>query len=86
MLLRNRSKSVRPGIGEAWPWRTSSKLSIEKEGLLVAEEREDLTLKEVDGRVVESMKERMGIVAEEGSVELQYRRSRTSRLIFCAVR
>jgi hypothetical protein len=71
---------------EAWPWRTSSKLSIEKEGLLVAGERKDLTLGEVEGTVVERMKERMGIVAVEGSVELQYRRSRTSKLIFCAVR
>lgn len=39
--------------------------------MLVAEEREDLTLEEVDGRVAERMKESMGIVDEEGSVELQ---------------
>jgi len=32
------------------------------------------------------MKESMGIVDEDGSVELQYNRSRTSKLIFCAVR
>lgn len=86
MFLRKRSNSVRPGILEAWPWRTSSKASIEKEGLLFAEERKNLTLDEVDGSVVERMKESMGIVDEDGSVELQYRRSRTSRLIFCAVR
>lgn len=71
MLLRNKSKSVRPGILEAWPWRASSKLSIANEGLLVAEERKDLTLEEVDGTVVETMKESMGNVAEEGNVELQ---------------
>jgi hypothetical protein len=34
----------------------------------------------------ESMKERTGIVAEFGSAELQYRRIKTSRLIFCPVR
>jgi hypothetical protein len=34
----------------------------------------------------ESMKDRTGIVAELGSAELQYRRIKTSRLIFCAVR
>lgn len=44
---------------------------MEKEGLLVAEECKDLTLEEVDGRVVERMKESIGIVAEAGSVELQ---------------
>jgi hypothetical protein len=32
------------------------------------------------------MKERMGIVEDDGSVELQYRRTKTRRLIFCAVR
>jgi len=39
--------------------------------LLVVEERKDLTLEEVDGNVVERMKESMDIVDEEGSVELQ---------------
>lgn len=38
---------------------------------MVAEERKDLTLEEVDGTVVETMKESMGNVAEEGNVELQ---------------
>lgn len=59
---------------------------MEKEGSLFAEERKNLTVDEVDGSVVERMKESMGIVAEDGNVELQYKRSRTSRLIFCAVR
>lgn len=77
---------MRPGMLEAWPWRTSSKLSIEKEGLWDVDERRDLAFGEVEGMVVERMNESIGIVAEDGSVELQYNRSRTSRLIFCAVR
>jgi hypothetical protein len=34
----------------------------------------------------ESIKERTGMVAEFDSAELQYRRIKTSKLIFCAVR
>jgi hypothetical protein len=49
-------------------------------------ERVGRALEEVEGIVVDKMKERTGIVAEEGSVELQYSRTRTRRLIFCAVR
>ncbi len=36
-----------------------------------ADERWDLALKEADGRIVEIMKESIGIVADDGSVELQ---------------
>ena len=39
-----------------------------------------------EGRLFDKMKERMGIVAEEGRGEMQYRRVNTRRLIFCAVR
>ena len=53
---------------------------------MVAEERKGLALEEVDDTVVARMKESMGIVADEGKLELQYSRSRTNRLIFCAVR
>lgn len=43
-------------------------------------------LEELAGSVVDKMKESIGIVDEEGSVELQYNRRSTRRLIFCAVR
>ena len=39
-----------------------------------------------EGMLFDKMKERIGIVAEEGKEELQYKRVRTRRLIFCAVR
>ena len=53
---------------------------------LEVEDRCGRALDGVEGRLDDKMKERMGIVAEEGRVELQYSRVRTRRLIFCAVR
>lgn len=44
---------------------------MEKEGLWDADERWNLAIGGVEGVVVERMKESMGIVAEDGNVELQ---------------
>jgi hypothetical protein len=53
---------------------------------LEVEDRRGRALDGVEGRLFDKMKERMGIVAEQGRVELQYSRVRTRRLIFWAVR
>lgn len=71
MLLRKTSNNVRPGILDTWPCKTYSKLSMEKEGLWDADERWNLAIGGVEGVVVDRMKESMGIVAEDGNVELQ---------------
>jgi hypothetical protein len=53
---------------------------------LEVEDRRGRALDGVEGRLFDKMKERTGIVADEGRVELQYSLVKTRRLIFWAVR